>query len=83
MSRQHGSRRVRRASGFATATFEQIPQVTAASLDDAAVNLRRAAHTPLQLITDDEYAAGLSRLRRAAALGTGPVVDVLDLLVLR
>jgi hypothetical protein len=40
-------------------------------------DLRRAAHTPLQLITDDEYAAGLARLRRAAEVEFGPVIDVL------
>ncbi len=44
--------------------------------------LRREAHTPLQLITDDEYAAGVARLHKAARTETGPVVDALDLLVL-
>lgn len=42
-----------------------------------------AAHTPLQLITEDEYTAGLARLQRAAETETVPVVDTLDLLVLR
>jgi SAM-dependent methyltransferase len=68
--------------GFTVVAFEAVPQVTAPSLRAAAANLRRAAHTPLQLITDDEYAAGLARLRRAAAVESGPVTDVLDLLVL-
>src|SRR5690348_13266295 len=69
--------------GFTTAALEPVVQVTAASLRDAAAGLRRAAHTPLQLITDEEYAAGLARLRAAAAVASGPVTDVLDLLVLK
>ncbi|WP_433496007.1 class I SAM-dependent methyltransferase [Micromonospora sp. CA-248089] len=71
------------AAGFATAAVEAVPQVTAPSLRAAAAGLRREAHTPLQLITDAEYAAGVRRLREAARVDTGPVVDALDLLVLR
>ena len=70
-------------AGFTAAVVEQVPQVTAPSLREAAAGLRREAHTPLQLITDDEYAAGVRRMRAAARVDTGPVVDALDLLVLR
>jgi ubiquinone/menaquinone biosynthesis C-methylase UbiE len=70
-------------AGFTIAGFEQVPQVTAASLRDAATRLRREAHTPLQLITDEEYATGLARLHEAAHTETGPVIDSLDLLALR
>jgi SAM-dependent methyltransferase len=70
-------------AGLALVADEQVPQVTAASLAEAAATLRRAAHTPLQLITDEEYAAGLARLRHAALTASGPVVDALDLLVFR
>jgi SAM-dependent methyltransferase len=70
-------------AGFTTIAFEPVPQTTAPSLREAAANLRREAHTPLQLITDDEYAAGLARLHRAARTEQGPVIDALDLLVLR
>lgn len=70
-------------AGFTTVSFERVPQVTARSLRDVAATLRREAHTPLRLITDDEYAAGLARLHHAAETGSGPVVDALDLLVLR
>ena len=38
---------------------------------------------PEMLITDDAYEAGLARLRAAAATQPGPVIDALDLLVLR
>ncbi|MGW3603324.1 class I SAM-dependent methyltransferase [Micromonospora sp. NPDC005161] len=70
-------------AGFATAAIEQIPQITAPSLREAATTLRREGHTLLQLITDDEYAAGVKRLHEAAQVETGPVTDALDLLVLR
>ncbi|GAB3077461.1 class I SAM-dependent methyltransferase [Micromonospora schwarzwaldensis] len=70
-------------AGFPAASVEPVPQVTATSLREAAVTLRREAHTPLQLITDDEYAAGVARLCEAARAGTGPVIDALDLLVVR
>lgn len=71
------------AAGLTTAGFEQVPQLTAPSLRKAAASLRREAHTPLQMISDDAYAAGVVRLREAAETETGPVVDALDLLVLR
>jgi len=70
-------------AGFTTVAFEPVPQVTAASLAEVAATIRREAHTPLQLLTDEEYAAGLARLRTAARTAEGPVVDALDLLVLR
>ncbi|GIF63207.1 hypothetical protein Ais01nite_12420 [Asanoa ishikariensis] len=70
-------------AGFETAALEQIPQTTAASLREAATALRRDAHTPLKLITDDEYAAGLRRMHEGTRVENRPVVDVLDLLVLR
>jgi hypothetical protein len=53
------------------------------SLQAAVAAIRRQAHTPLQLISDAEYASGLSRLRAAAQTASGPVIDALDLLVLR
>jgi SAM-dependent methyltransferase len=70
-------------AGLEVVASEAVPQRSAASLAEAVATLRRAAHTPLQLITDDAYAAGLDRMRRAAAGATGPVIDHLDLLVLR
>jgi ubiquinone/menaquinone biosynthesis C-methylase UbiE len=69
--------------GFSIVSLEQVPQITAASLQEIAATLRREAHTPLQLITDEEYQAGIGRLRKAALTATGPVIDTLDLLVLR
>ena len=71
------------AQGLSLVADEPVPQVTAGSLREVATTLRREAHTPLQLISDDDYATGLAGLRRAAATRTGPVIDALDLLVLR
>ncbi|WBB70905.1 methyltransferase domain-containing protein [Micromonospora sp. WMMD812] len=71
------------AAGFTVSTIEPVAQTTARSLAEYAERLDRRAHTPLQLITDAEYAAGIARLRAAARDDSGPVVDHLDLLVLR
>jgi len=71
------------AAGFRTVALERVAQTTAASLPEAVRALRRDAHTPLKLISDEAYEAGLVRLREAAATATGPVVDAMDLLVLR
>ncbi|MEU4243680.1 methyltransferase domain-containing protein [Actinoplanes sp. NPDC026619] len=71
------------AAGFTTAGLEPVPQTSAPSLADFATRLRRAAHTPLQLISDDAYATGVARLHEAARTDVGPVIDALDLLVLR
>ncbi|MBM0224793.1 class I SAM-dependent methyltransferase [Micromonospora sp. ATA51] len=70
------------ASGFTTAGLESVAQISAPSLREAATGLRREAHTLLQLISDDAYARGAERLHAAARTTTGPLIDVLDLLVL-
>jgi SAM-dependent methyltransferase len=69
-------------AGFGYVALEPVPQVTAASLREMADGLCRDAHTPLKLLTDQEYATGLARLRAATDAATGPVLDALDLLVL-
>jgi SAM-dependent methyltransferase len=71
------------ASGFTAAGLEPVAQISAPSLREAAAGLRREAHTLLQLISDDAYAKGADRLRAAVQTATGPLIDVLDLLVLR
>jgi ubiquinone/menaquinone biosynthesis C-methylase UbiE len=71
------------ATGFPSATLEQVQQISASSLAEAAATMSKEAHTPLHLLTDEEYAAGLDRMRDAAGTEPGPVVDTLDLLVLR
>ncbi|MEU4689094.1 class I SAM-dependent methyltransferase [Actinoplanes sp. NPDC023714] len=71
------------AAGLGVVSCEGVPQVTAPSLAAAVEGLRREAHTPLLLIGDSEYAAGIERMVAAAAVESGPVVDSLDLVVLR
>lgn len=71
------------AAAFSFAALEPIQQVTAPSLAAIAATARREAHTPLMLISDSAWQAGLARLRAAAATQPGPVIDTLDLLVLR
>jgi SAM-dependent methyltransferase len=71
------------AAGLGFVGLQAVPQTTASSLRDAVAMMTRDAHTPLKLISDDAYAAGLARMRAAAATQTGPVIDCLDLLVLR
>ena len=71
------------AEGFSYVDLEPVRQLTAPSLATIAATARREAHTPLTLISDSAYEAGLARLRAAAAIEHGPVSDTLDLLVLR
>lgn len=72
------------AVGFAPVALEPVPQVSAPSLRAAADGLRRSAHTPLLLLDDAEFARGLGRMRAAAErTPDAPVVDAMDLLVLR
>lgn len=70
-------------AGFTVVGLDPITQISAPSPWEAATGLRREAHTLLQLISDDAYARGAERFRVAARGATGPLVDVLDLLVLR
>jgi SAM-dependent methyltransferase len=71
------------AAGFRVEAVTAVPQETATSLRAAAGSLRREAHTPLQLISDEAYEKGRERLEAAARTETGPVIDSLDLVVLR
>lgn len=71
------------AAGFTKVALEPVVQVSAPSVRAALDGLIREAHTPLQLISDEAFAAGVARLRAAAADETGPMIDHVDLLVLR
>jgi ubiquinone/menaquinone biosynthesis C-methylase UbiE len=71
-------------AGFAAEAPHPVPQVSAASLRASLDQVRLRADTTLQALADDEFAAGLAALERAAAeTPPAPVVDHLDLLVLR
>lgn len=71
------------AAGFSYVALEPVQQLTAPSLAAIAATARRESHTPLMLISDSAWEAGLARLRAAATTQPGPVTDTLDLLVLR
>jgi ubiquinone/menaquinone biosynthesis C-methylase UbiE len=78
------------AAAFAGAGFQEealvsVAQVSAPSLTDYRDRVRLRADTGLRLLPDDQFAAGLAALDRAVEAETvpTPVVDRLDLLVLR
>ena len=72
-------------AGFAFERLQQVPQVSAPSLRAAVERVRQRADSTLRPLPDEEFAEGLAALERAAAAETTPtpVVDHLDLLVLR
>jgi SAM-dependent methyltransferase len=73
------------AAGFGVEALRSVAQVSAPSLAAYRDKVRRRADTGLRLLPDDQFAAGLAALDRAVAAETTPtpVVDSLDLLVLR
>jgi ubiquinone/menaquinone biosynthesis C-methylase UbiE len=72
-------------AGFRVEALRQVAQVSAPSLAVYRDKVRRRADTGLRLLPDDQFAAGLAALDLAVEGETTPtpVVDRLDLLVLR
>jgi SAM-dependent methyltransferase len=72
-------------AGFRVAALRPVAQMSAPSLAAYRDKVRRRADTGLWLLPDDQFAAGLAALERDADAETTPVpvVDRLDLLVLR
>jgi SAM-dependent methyltransferase len=72
-------------AGFRVEDLRAVAQVSAPSLAVYRDKVRRRADTRLRLLPDDQFAAGLAALERDADAETTPVpvVDRLDLLVLR
>ena len=72
-------------AGFQVEDLRPVAQVSAPSLAAYRDKVRRRADTGLRLLPDDQFAAGLAAHERDADAGTTPVpvVDRLDLLVLR
>jgi SAM-dependent methyltransferase len=73
------------AAGFRVERLRKVAQVSAPSLAAYRDKVRSRADTGLRLLPDDQFAAGLAALDRAVEAETvaAPVVDRLDLLVLR
>jgi ubiquinone/menaquinone biosynthesis C-methylase UbiE len=72
-------------AGFSFESLEGVPQVTAPSLSALRERVTRRADTTLAPLGDEEFERGLGTLDRAIAAEEvpRPVVDTLDLLVLR
>jgi SAM-dependent methyltransferase len=72
-------------AGFRAEGLQAVDQVSATSLAAYRDKVRLRADTGLRLLAEDEFAAGLAALDRAVEAETSPVpvVDRLDLLVLR
>ncbi|HET8788155.1 MAG TPA: class I SAM-dependent methyltransferase [Actinomycetes bacterium] len=72
-------------AGFRAEGLQAVDQVSATSLAAYRDKVRLRADTGLRLLPDDEFAAGLAALDRAVEAETSPapVVDRIDLLVLR
>jgi len=72
-------------AGFGIEDLRAVAQVSAPSLATYRDKVRRRADTGLRLLPDEQFAAGLAALERDADAETvpEPVVDRLDLLVLR
>jgi SAM-dependent methyltransferase len=73
------------AAGFRVEALQPVAQVSAPSLAAYRDKVRLRADTGLRLLPDDQFAAGLAALDRAVEAETSPrpVIDRLDLLVLR
>jgi len=72
-------------AGFQVEDLRAVAQVSASSLAAYRDKVRRRTDTGLRLLSDDQFAGGLAALERDAGAETTPVpvVDRLDLLVLR
>jgi hypothetical protein len=72
------------AAGFRVEALQPVAQVSA-SLAAYRDKVRLRADTGLRLLPDDQFATGLAALDRAVEAETSPqpVIDRLDLLVLR
>jgi ubiquinone/menaquinone biosynthesis C-methylase UbiE len=72
------------AHGFRRVELRALPQRSAADLHAAVARVRVRSDTTLRAISDADFAAGLQRLQEAAQTQPpAPVIDVMDLLVLR
>lgn len=73
------------AAGFAVEAIETIAQVSAPSLRDFRDRVRVRADSTLEPLSDEEFARGMAMLDEAIARENKaqPVIDRLDLLVLR
>jgi hypothetical protein len=72
-----------RVVGMTPRAHEVVWQTTARSMGELADRVRLRADSTLELLPDDEFAAGMARLEADAAADTspGPVREALELVV--
>jgi ubiquinone/menaquinone biosynthesis C-methylase UbiE len=70
-------------AGFTSFLNERVEQLLAHNLADMVPRIRTRADTTLELLPDEEFERGLELLEAAARVEHGPVLDSLDLLVVR
>ena len=70
-------------AGFTSFYHERVEQLVANSLAEMVPRLRLRADTTLEHLSDEEFEAGLRAIEQAAKTETGPLFDLLDVLVIR
>ena len=70
-------------AGFTLFSTERVEQLLARSLSEMVERIKLRADTTLELLPDDEFEAGVAAMAMDARTNDGPVVDPLDLLVVR
>jgi SAM-dependent methyltransferase len=70
-------------AGLRFEALESVPQVSAPNLAAIVERVRLRADSTTRPLSDDEFAAGMAALEAAAAKEHEPLIDWLDLLVLR
>jgi len=71
------------AAGFTRFYREKVEQLLAHNLADMVPRMRLRADTALELISNEEFESGMNLLEETARTETGPVLDLMDLLVIR
>ena len=71
------------SAGFGSFSLEKVEQLLARSMSEMIERTKLRADTTLELLSDEEFAAGLERMEQAAKEDDSPILDYLDLLVFR
>lgn len=71
------------AAGFISFSTERVEQLLARTLSEMIERIKLRADTTLELLPDEEFEAGVNAMIEDAKTNDGPVVDPLDLLVVR
>jgi ubiquinone/menaquinone biosynthesis C-methylase UbiE len=80
--KSHDTIEIFRDAGFSSFYKERVTEVIARNLAEMVPRIRMRADTALQLISDEDFAAGLAELEVAATKEDDPVTVPTDLLVI-